>query len=379
MTVDTLNPPRFPQLRKLAALAAAAALAMLGARLGLPVNAPAEARADQVVDQLHQVGKVTADDVAPSIVGPSSVAPYKLARFRAAGVPKGAAVLWSVSPRKGVDVATTAGDVLEFVAPPAVYEVELTVIASADAGLNARRFYAEVTVGEGKAPPPPPPPAEPKAGKLDPVQALGRVQFGNSSCTATVIGPRRADGRWDVLTASHCMSGVGAKGTLHTKSGKALPVRVVVHQKRPDLAWLVTADPVDELAFANVAAANPAVGVKMFHQGYGVDRPGNREDGTVTNSENGDGQTQFRLSVSPGDSGGGMLRADTLELISTVCCTTRLAGTGDVWGASVRSIRAARPGAVNLDALPIPADDSGPLPDHCGAPFLDQLGRLLGR
>jgi hypothetical protein len=376
--------PRFPNLRKYGGALALAALAALAARYG--ISLPPAPVADQVAPAApapvepvrHQVAKLTAEDVAPTITGRTTAAPYTLVRLRAANLPKGAAALWSIFPRKGADVATTPASVLEFTAPPGVYEVELTVISTGEAGLSARRVYETVTVGDGKAPPvtPPvtPPPAPPGAGKLDPVAALGRVQFGNASCTATVIGPRRADGRWDVLTASHCMNGVGASGTLNTKDGRKLAVRVVVHQKRPDLAWLVTVDPVDALAFANVAAELPVVGTKMFHQGYGIDVPGNRENGTVTVPENADGQTQFRLSVSPGDSGGGMLRADTLEVIGTVCCTSRLAGTGDVWGASSKSIRAARPGAVNLDQLPEPAEDVAP----CSA-FGEVLRRLFSR
>jgi hypothetical protein len=369
MTADHLPPARRRPNRHLQIAAAVAGLLGVGVAGRVATSAPAGAGAAQ-----HRLTADVVAPAAPAIDGKTSYAPHQLVRLKADGVQAGAAVRWRVSPRAGVDRATTKPEVLEFAAPPGTYEVELLVIRQTPAGLDLQEQYERVTIGEPKTQPPPPAP-NPGNGKLDPVQALGRIQFGGSSCTATVIGPRRPDGRWDVLTASHCVSGVGARGTLFTKDGKALAVRVAVHQTRPDLAWLVTADMIENLAYAELAAELPPVGTKMFHQGFGIDVPGNREDGTVLTSEDGNGQTKFRLSVSPGDSGGGMLRSDNLEVISTVCCTSRLAGTGDVWGASVRSIRAARPGAVKLDALPTPADDGGP-GGPCGS-FADAIRRLL--
>lgn len=291
------------------------------------------------------------------ITGAVQYPAHSLVKLRAENVQAGSAVLWRVSPRADVQRATTKPELLEFAAPPGAYEVELLVMRQADGGgLSVEEVFSKVTVGDGKTDPP----AKPGAGKLDPVNALGRIQFGNSGCTATVIGPRRSDGRWDVLTASHCMSGVGAKGTLKTKDGRTLGVRVVVHQADPDLAWMVTEDAtLSDLSYANLAAANPAVGVKVWHMGYGIDKPGNREDGTVAGTEDANGQIRFTLSVSPGDSGGGILRADTNELVGTVCCTAGLARKTSMWAASPASCRKARPGAVRLEDLPEPATHGG--------------------
>lgn len=282
----------------------------------------------------------------PSIDGETAVPAHGLVRLRADGVPAGAAVLWRVSPRAGVSRATTAPDRLEFAAPPGTYDVELLVIGKSGDGLAVGEVFARVTVGGPKAEPKPEP-------KPDPAAALGKVRFGNGSCTATVVGPRRPDGRWDVLTASHCLAGVGARGTLATKDGRSLAVRCVVHQAGPDLAWLVTeAADLSDLAHAAVAAADPAAGVRVWHQGYGLDQPGNREDGHVAQGPDGNGQLRFVLSVSPGDSGGGIFRSDSGELVSTVCCTAGLAKKTDMWGSSTARIRAARPGPVNLAELP---------------------------
>jgi hypothetical protein len=79
-----------------------------------------------------------------------------------------------------------------------------------------------------------PPPAEgkpiempaPKAVAPNAAAALGRIQFGNAGCTATIIGPRRADGRYDVLTASHCVSTIGQHGTMRLLDGRTVGLLV---------------------------------------------------------------------------------------------------------------------------------------------------------
>jgi hypothetical protein len=46
---------------------------------------------------------------------------------------------------------------------------------------------------------------EMQGSKLDSVAALGRFRFGKAGCTATMIGSRRPDGCWDVLTAARLL------------------------------------------------------------------------------------------------------------------------------------------------------------------------------
>lgn len=98
-----------------------------------------------------------------------------------------------------------------------------------------------------------------------------------------------------------------------------------------------------ELPFAHIAERPAEAGTKIWHGGFGVDVPGNKETGTVTRPSDSNGQTELHLSVSSGDSGGGMFREDTGELISTVCCTTQRGAKARVWGANVDSIRKLRP------------------------------------
>lgn len=201
---------------------------------------------------------------------------------------------------------------------------------------------APITPPTGKAPPQVPAP--------EPLQAIGRIQFGNAGCTATVIGPRRADGKWNVLTAAHCLAGQPELGRMELRNGKVITVKRMVVDDRSDCAWLITADTHENLPYALLADSLPSAGQKVWHAGFGVDVPGNTEYGTVVNSENADGQTEFRLSVSSGDSGGGIALDGSGKVLSAVCCTTNRGGTGRVWGCSVESIR------KTLQRLPVSSE-----------------------
>jgi hypothetical protein len=311
------------------------------------------------------------------IAGEAKYKPHSLVRLKAEGVDAKAAILWRVHPSKDVQRATSPRGVLEFAAHPGTYEVELLVISNADGNLMVEEARVSVTIDSCTPVPPVPPKPDPKPpgdGKLDPVNALGRIRFGNAGCTATVIGPRRADGKWDVLTAAHCVSGVGARGTMTLKDGRSLGIRVVAHHKTPDVAWCVTDDEIADLPYALIAAKNPDPGTAIWHMGYGVDKPGNREDGTVAERENAQGQLRMTLSVSSGDSGGGIFRSDTNELISVVCCTSGMAKKVSMWGCSTEIAQKTRPRGADADEawepVPIPlrswpadfADDWQPLP-----------------
>jgi hypothetical protein len=181
--------------------------------------------------------------------------------------------------------------------------------------------------------PPPPIIVPPPSTQADPVGATGRLRFGSSGCTATVIGPRRADGRWDVLTASHCTGGVGARGTMTMKDGRAIPVVVTARETSSDISWMVTEGVVESLPHAFLAANNPAAETGVWHMGYGVDVPGNREEGRILGATL-QGQLAMELSVSSGDSGSGIFRRDTNELVAVVCCTTRKGAKVTMYGGS---------------------------------------------
>ncbi len=283
------------------------------------------------------------------------VKPYKIVRIQADDVSPKAALIWRVTPAKDVSRATSPRGMLEFTAPPGQYLVELLIITSGPDGalsVEERTVSVEIECGCAKSPPKiepvPPAPKQPGAKKPDPVAAIGRIQFGSAGCTATVIGPRRTDGKWDVLTATHCVSTVGEKGTLYLKDGRKIGVRVAFKSKEiedggPDCAWLVTDAAIEDVPFAVIAEKNPAAGAKIWHMGYGIDKPGNREDGEVTAAENSRGQLTMHLSVSSGDSGGGIFDATTGELIAVVCCTQQRGAKAAMYGCSAAVARKLRP------------------------------------
>jgi hypothetical protein len=136
------------------------------------------------------------------------------------------------------------------------------------------------------------------------------------------------------------MGTAGKAGTIRLKDGRTLKVTRTAIDRVSDLCWMVTDEAHDDLPFAQLAKDVPPVGTAIWHAGYGVDKPGNTETGTVSGGVNSTGKLAMTLSVSSGDSGGGIFRADTNELISAVCCTTRLAGKGVMFGGS--SVEAAK-------------------------------------
>lgn len=187
-------------------------------------------------------------------------------------------------------------------------------------------------------------PQPPKGEELfDPTSAIGRIQFGNAGCTATVIAPRRVDGRWDVLTAAHCIRAKGQLGTMSLRGGERFAIRVVTFDEQADCCWCVTDSPSLNIPSAKLLGRTPAEDDEVWHCGFGIDKPGNVERGRVAARPNSDGQVEFLLSVSSGDSGGGIVHKRTGAIISPVCCTSRLSGTGRVWGACPEVCTALRP------------------------------------
>lgn len=182
--------------------------------------------------------------------------------------------------------------------------------------------------------PPEPPPTPPGPdGMIDPVRATVKYSAGGVGCTATVLAERPNANSYWVLTAAHCVRGTPGTGIVMTKDGKQYTWRAVRTDQAADLALLVI-DTNDKMWAANIAPAIPLSGTKVWHKGYGVDKPDNREDGQVIGGVDRNGQIPMRLSVSPGDSGSGIFRDDNGELVSVVCC----AGGGVTYGGSVIAI-----------------------------------------
>lgn len=285
---------------------------------------------------------------APAIEGPESFAEHSLAVYSAKDVPEGGAASWEVL-EDSASVHECGGN-LAFTGPPGRYRIVLQIDVIADGKIKKTKVRRTVEV-KAKAPPakppelpsppvPPLPPEKPPERRPDPSAALGRWQSGRNGCTATVIGPQRADGKWDVLCANHCLAGATKTAKMQLKDGRVLALTLSAHEASSDISWWVTDDSGLELPFALLAPDAPPAGTKIWHAGFGVDKPGNREEGTVSGPIDAKGMLPMRISVSSGDSGGGMFRADNGHLVACVCCTRARGRFADVWGGS--SVRAAK-------------------------------------
>lgn len=253
----------------------------------------------------------------------------------------------------------------------------LSMFAAVALSVLGARFGVPIpppVIAPGTIPPPnvivqpPPVPMNPTAPepaprpKSDPEKAICRLSFPGVGCTATVIGPRRVDGRWWVLTASHCVKSVGQHGTIRLKDGRTTGVIVASLDRRSDCCWMTTETNAEDYPFALVADAAPKPGTKIWHMGYGVDVPGNREDGSVLDGPDQNGQLRMRISVSSGDSGGGIVCDSSGRVVSCVCCTTARGRVADVWGASPEAIARTLPTALAKDdwePLEIPLRKAG--------------------
>lgn len=197
-----------------------------------------------------------------------------------------------------------------------------------------------------------PPKQEPPKPPTNPTAAIAQIQFGNAGCTAAPIAPRRKDGRWDVLTASHCVPNVGGRGTMVFKDGRRVGVTVAALDRTADWCWLTT-DTADDLPYLTLAAASPKKGEAVWHAGYGIDKPTNREDGEATGVHTAEGQQEFVLSVSSGDSGGPVMLNSTNEVVTSVCCTQARGQRVPMYGSTTERIRAGRPATLSDEWIPV--------------------------
>lgn len=173
----------------------------------------------------------------------------------------------------------------------------------------------------------------------NPVDAIGRLVMSGGYCSATPVTPLGKDRTQTVLTAAHCATAIGEVCQFYTRSGRMVKVTVKAINRDVD-ACLMTTEPLTEaLPYLLVATETPSAGTAVFHAGFGIDNPGNVEKGKVLSPNTGHGQAMYELSVSPGDSGGGICVDSSGAILSPVCCTTRLAAVGQVYGARPEEVR----------------------------------------
>lgn len=118
-------------------------------------------------------GGALAEDT-PKITGETNVKPYQLVRLKAENVCERAGLRWRVYPPTGVDTATTPRGLLEFVAPPGVYDVELLAIGVTDGVVSIAEAKVRVTIGDQPTPPGPKPPEPTPPVPPEPVDPLAK-------------------------------------------------------------------------------------------------------------------------------------------------------------------------------------------------------------
>lgn len=197
--------------------------------------------------------------------------------------------------------------------------------------------------------------------EANPKEAVGKLRTARGGCSFTVIGPPSVDGSYLFLSAAHCMTSSGESVKLEV-AGRSFHGRVVALDREADCSWVVGTEKVGELPFAVLARENPGSGVAIWHAGFGVHRPGNVESGSIVfASPTEAGQLRMRLAVSSGDSGGGIFRTDSGELVSCVCCTVRSVRGMWTQGAATERIRALMPNRLTgegpVDSVPLPSRD----------------------
>lgn len=306
------------------------------------------------------------------IDGPATVEPYRLAVLAPNVRSSGAAYLWDVEPEDRADVMELDAGFVVMTGPPGEYRIKLVMIEAKDGKTITTTARHRLTIGTPKPPAPPQPPQPQKPTSMVP-QCIGKLRVGSSGCTATPIYPRRPDGRWDVLTASHCTADVGTRGTLTLKDGRTFGMTVTARQRGSDLSWFVTDDPVEDMPYGVLAESDPAKGTPVWQAGYGLTTPTVPKHGfTIGPSSN--GQYSFRLLVNSGDSGGPVFSSDTNEIVASVCCTHGLGEMTTMYGGSATTARRLRPGSA---LIPVAID---PEEAHEGcfhpvivAPGLDSL------
>jgi len=130
--------------------------------------------------------------------------------------------------------------------------------------------------------------------------------------TATVIGPRRADGRWDVLTAAHVVR--GAERASLAVGGKSVKLVVAVTDEKADVAWLVTEVAHEHLPFALLADRPAKAGEALWHKGC----TSGECEGKALPTTNEIGTLWTDLPGSFGDSGAAIFRKSDGRVVAVL-------------------------------------------------------------
>lgn len=197
--------------------------------------------------------------------------------------------------------------------------------------------FAYLQWGPGRCPvgPPKSPPRPSFTPQPDTLAATARISFGNSGCSATILPYGSREAHWYGLTAAHCVSEVGQYGRVTLRGGKTYTATVVAIDRQIDLALFLIRT-ADTLPSAQLAKVPPTKGTPIWHAGWGVDRPGNIERGSVVTQADAYRWSRYRISPSSGDSGAGLFQESDGRLIGVLSAS----GGGYTLGAGWEAIHA---------------------------------------
>ena len=68
----------------------------------------------------------------------------------------------------------------------------------------------------------------------NPCDAIAKIIMTGGYCSATVVGPKRDDGRWYLVSAAHCHRRVGEEVTVVLRNGISFGARVIAINRKSD-------------------------------------------------------------------------------------------------------------------------------------------------
>lgn len=169
----------------------------------------------------------------------------------------------------------------------------------------------------------------------DTLAAVARITFGRSGCTATILPYGTREDTWYGLTAAHCVSEVGQYGRVTLPGGQTYTATVVAIDRGIDLA-LFTIRTGHVLPSVRLAEQAPSKGTPIWHQGYGVHKPGNVERGVVVTQADEHRWSRYHIRPSSGDSGAGLFQESDGSLIGVLSAS----GGGYTLGAGWEAVNA---------------------------------------
>jgi hypothetical protein len=255
----------------------------------------------------------------------------------------------SVDPPVGLSVRTFRENnklIIVFTGAPGKYVVKIVKVYE-DYRIEFENIVVVITPRKGepkpdpkpepKPEPNPEPDTKPKPDQGEPneswnaYKAVVKIETGVSMCSATAI--TQLDEDVTLVTAAHCVSRIGQKIRVTPRNNPAFDAYVVAIDRDADLSVLRGKS---KNKLNTVGLAKAVLGERVWHCGFGIDKPGNIEKGHVV--QLGRKQNVYYLNVSSGDSGGGIFNYKG-EWLGAVCCTMSRGMPANVWAGNVDSLR----------------------------------------